>query len=239
MTYNELLNELKKLENPKQQIDSLFAFMLNLVDYDYPTLEICNFDYDLSSYIDKNYNPQVESDRLAAIQLVIDCCYSEGFINRILEHYGEKVFVPARPEYFAFGRIQKAIPEHYVYKNFEDARNMAKIQEEYHDGILTKGVCASYSEFVKQVCDDLGISCKKIEGTTSPKVSHVWNLIDTGDGFRHFDLTYAIFSRDGFKNWGSVNPFSWYNLSTEELLKLHPERKISDSQAKLTGLGQQ
>lgn len=236
MTYNELINELKQLENPKQQIEALFTYLLNLVEYDYPTLEICNFDFKLSSYIDENFNPQIESDRLAAINLIKEHNYSEGFINRILEHYGEEVFVPAKPESFSFGRIQKAVPEYYFYRNFENARNLARPQKEYHDGILTKGVCANFSEFIKQVCDDLSIPCKEIEGTTSPRVSHVWNLIDTGNGFKHLDLTYAIFSRDNFKNWGNVNPFSWFNLSTEELLNLQPERKIDNPKPKTTGL---
>ena len=227
MTYEELLNNLKQLPSKKQQIDRLFDYLLNNVQYDYPTLEICNFDNTLVYFIDENYNPSSYEDRLKAIQLVEEKGYSKEFISRVLEHYGEKFIVPARPERFSMGKLNKAVPEHTSYRTFASAKNMAKSLDVYENGIIKKGVCADFSKFIKKVCDDLNIECYIIQGTTP--ISHVWNLIDVGDGFKHYDLTYAIYSRDKFKNWGSVDTNDWFGITTEKLLEMHPTRKVESS----------
>lgn len=227
MTYDELLNNLKLHPTKEQQIQELFNYLLNNVKYDYPTLEICNFDNTLLNYIDEKYNPSKYADKLKAVQLVREKGYSEEFLSRILEHYGEEFIVPARPERIIMGKLNKAIPEHTEYRTFAGAKNMATPSVIYKNGIIKKGVCADYSEFIHKICEELNIKCNVIQGTTP--VSHVWNLIDVGDGFKHYDLTYAIFSRDNYNNWNSTNTNDWFGITTDRLLEMHPTRKIDAS----------
>lgn len=224
MTYNELLNHLKSLSSKQQQIDYLFSYLLNTVKYDYPTLEICKFDNNLLDFIDETYNPANIEDRQKAIKLVQSKGYSDEFISRILEHYGESFIVPAKPERVVMGKLNKAIPEHTSFRTFAGAKNMAKPIVEYDNGIITKGVCANFAEFIKCVCDELNIQCDTIHGTTP--ISHVWNLINVGDGFKHYDLTFAIYSRDKFNNWNKLNPENWFGVTLEKLLEIHPTRNI-------------
>lgn len=198
--------------------------MLQNVQYDYPTLEICKFDNSLLDYIDENFNPEILEDRRKAIQLVKSEGYSDEFILRILENYGDSFIVPARPEMVIMGKLNKAIPEHISCRTFASAKNMAKPLVEYEDGIIIKGVCTDFSEFTKKICDELNIPCDTVTGTTP--ISHVWNLINTGDGFKHYDLTYAIYARDEFDGWGKIDPNNFLGVTTEKLLEMHPNRTI-------------
>lgn len=224
MTYNELINHLKTINGEQQQVEYLFSYMLQSAQYDYPTLEICKFDNSLLDYVDEHFNPEIMEDRQKAIQLVKSEGYSNEFILRILENYGEGFIVPARPEMVIMGKLNKAIPEHISYRTFASAKNMAKPLVEYEDGIIIKGVCADFSEFTKKICDELNIPCDTVTGTTP--ISHVWNLINIGDGFKHYDLTYAIYARDEFDGWGKVNPNDFLGVTTEKLLEIQPNRTI-------------
>lgn len=224
MTYNELINHLKTINGKQQQIEYLFSYMLHSVQYDYPTLEICKFDNSLLDYIDEHFNSENLEDRRKAIQLVKSEGYSDEFILRILENYGDSFIVPARPEMVIMGKLNKAIPEHTSYRTFASAKNMARPLVEYENGIIIKGVCADFSEFIKKTCDELNVPCDTITGTTP--ISHVWNLINTGDGFKHYDLTYAIYARDEFDGWDKANPNDFLGITTEKLLELHPNRTI-------------
>lgn len=236
MLYDDLLNHLKQLPSKSSQIQGLFNYLLNNTQYDYPTLENCNFSSSgLLFYIDDNFNPADDTARQNAIQFLRNKGYSEEFLSRVLKHYGEEFVVPAKPKRIKMGNLNNAesehasfqtVPERISYRTFSSALSMTKPCVVYEDGIIKKGVCADFSKFIKEICNELDIPCETIEGTTSPLVSHVWNLIDLGDGFRHYDLTYAIYSRDKFKNWGSVGSNSWFGITTETLLQMHPDRKI-------------
>ena len=224
MTYDELIKHLKTISDKQQQIEYLFKYMLQSVQYDYPTLEICKFDNSLLDYIDTHYNPEIAEDRQKVIQLIKSKGYSNEFILRILENYGKSFIVPARPEMVIMGKLNKAIPEHTDYRTFASAKNMAKPLVEYKNGFIIKGVCADFSEFIKNICDELNIPCNIVNGATP--ISHVWNLINVGDGFKHYDLTYAIYARDEFNGWGKVNPSNFLGVTTKKLLEMHPSRTI-------------
>ena len=224
MTYQELLYKLKSLDGKQKQIDALFGYLLKMVEYDYPTLEICKLDNSLAAHIDSTYSPSSAEDRQKVVELLKGKGYSTEFINRMLANYGREVLVPARPERFSMGKLQKAVPEHVIYTSFLSAQNMAKPVVKYENGIITKGVCADYAIFIKKVCDDLDIECKTIDGTTP--VFHGWNLIDGGEGLLHYDLTYAVFSRDQFNGWDRLAPKDWLGITTDRLLEIHPTRKI-------------
>lgn len=198
--------------------------MLGNLEYDYPTLEIGKFDNRLVDFIDQNFDPSKEEDRLKAIQLVKEKGYSDEFISRICEHYGEEFIVPARPGGSAMGHYREAVPEHTGFRTFCAARSMAKPYVAYENSIITKGVCADFSEFIKNICGDLQIPCKTINGATP--VAHVWNMIDLGDGFKHYDITYALYARDRYNNWDKTPPNTWFGISNETLLHLHTTRKI-------------
>lgn len=224
MTYNELINSLKRLPTKKEQVGYLMGYLLTTLTYDYTTLEICHFDPKLLDFIDDNFDPKSEESRIKAIELVRRSGYSEDFIKRILEHYGETYIFEERPARVIMGRLQPYIPEHTEYRKFSNAFSMTQPQVLYKDEIITKGVCANFSEFVKKVCDQLEIPCLKIKGRTS--VGHVWNAINIDGSFKHYDLTYAIFARDHFNGWEKTTPSDWFEITAEKLLELQPNRII-------------
>ena len=228
MTYDELINNLKVVGDKQLQVDELFKFLLKSVQYDYPTIESWKCDYKLVDYIDSTFNPADVSDKQKVYQLLKKEGFSNEFASRVIKHYGEQFVVPAKPERVIMGKLNPAVAEHVEYRKFSNALNMFLPEVVYKDGIITKGVCADFSEFIKRVCDDLHISCHRIEGTTP--IAHVWNLIDAGNGLKHYDLTYAIYDRDN--GAGNINASKWLGKTTEELLAIHPTRKIDHGSIK-------
>ena len=93
----------------------------------------------------------------------------------------------------------------------------------FENGILKQGVCMDIANFVKKLCDDCDIACKWILGDTG--FMHKWNLIKFEGRWVNVDFTYAMYSRDRYKNYGKISPCSWLGITDERLRQLHPQRK--------------
>jgi len=226
MTYDELLIKLKSLNNKKQQVDILMQYLLENMQYDYPFLEKCRFDQNFVGYIDQNFNPASVTDRQRVKLLLESKGYSNEFIARVFNNYGAKIHVDALPGNDGKNGGMRIAPRpaYDTYLNFGNALNLMKSIEEYKDGILIKGICADFSQFINKVCDELNIDSFEVNGETP--VLHAWNAIDVGDGYRHYDLTYALYSRDGNETWKNTDPNKWFGVSTDQLFEIHHNRKI-------------
>ncbi len=78
-------------------------------------------------------------------------------------------------------------------------------------GALINGraVCEGYSRAMQLLCQQLGIPCMLISGS-SDGTGHLWNLIDPGDGWYHIDVTW-----DDNENG---KPYKFYfNLTDSEI----------------------
>ena len=66
---------------------------------------------------------------------------------------------------------------------------------EVENGLLKKGVCAHYTEYLLPILKELGIEAYRLGGTSM--YAHAWILVNTDEGYKSVDLTRAINKRDG------------------------------------------
>lgn len=93
---------------------------------------------------------------------------------------------------------------------FYDGKDMRDISEQYADsfnpyGILINGlgVCQSYAESYKLLCDAANVPCVVASGTVG-SVPHAWNKVRLNDTWYHVDAT---------NNDGDSIPYAVYNAS--------------------------
>ncbi|GEM_PF-357260 len=82
-----------------------------------------------------------------------------------------------------------------VLQAYYDGKPTAEIVETYPDsfnayGILINGlgVCQSYAEAFKLLCDEAGVPCVVVTGEMNT-VPHAWNMVRIGDKWAHVDAT--------------------------------------------------
>lgn len=222
--YNQLITKLKQYSTTTEKLENLMNYFLENVQYDYVTLEICKLQkqYDKIFKLDEQFDCNNFDDRQKVIQILKSEGYSDELCERINANYGKEYILPAVPKREMWGRIYPEQPERTCVRNLFNAINLTEKPTEENEGLLTKGVCADYSQFVKKVCDDLDIKdCNIINGETM--VSHVWNVIEG----KVYDPTYAIFARDNYESWGkATKPSDWLNVSFDHILELQPYRIV-------------
>lgn len=96
------------------------------------------------------------------------------------------------------------------------------------NGLVLQGVYTNLSQFIKKICDDVNIKCEEINGKTPYK--HTWNIIELNGKKYHFDMVYALYVKDHFKDWGTKNlkPEDFLMIDEETLQILSP--RTIDSQ---------
>lgn len=96
---------------------------------------------------------------------------------------------------------------------------------QYNNGLLKKGVCADYAEWMLKICNDLNILCYQVDGKGT--ANHSWNMIYIKEQNKwiHFDMTCVRFYLDNFtRDFGE--PDKWVFASTEDIFKMQPKREI-------------
>jgi hypothetical protein len=223
--YDELITRLKALGDPDKQVKALMQYFMESVEYDYVTGEFCKATHgdanNMIKEIDESYDCGDAEQREEALLQLKKLGYSDAFIQRARKHYGE--ILPAVPEKIIEGKIkmiQKAVPERP--RQLRGAICVVEHPVIWENGLLKKGVCANYASFINQVCAELDIPAVELDGVTAIG-QHVWNIIDG----KHYDITYAMYIRDGKSRNENINPNDWLGCTDEQLFKLQPIRKIT------------
>ena len=110
-----------------------------------------------------------------------------------------------------------------IYKSFWD--NYLNGDPEYKKGLIKKGVCRHYSEFINNVLNDLNI--KSIDVMGKSNLFHSWNMILVDDDIKFIDITREIYLRDKLNDY-NFNKGDWYLIDIEEMFKLEPNRDIRE-----------
>jgi hypothetical protein len=116
-----------------------------------------------------------------------------------------------------------------VLQAYYDGEDLNEIASKYADsfnvyGILVNGlgVCQSYAETYKLLCDFAGVPCIVASGNMS-SVPHAWNKVMIGNHWYNVDIT---------NNDGSILPYPVYNSSDNMLKRYYSEglSHVLDSQ---------
>lgn len=65
------------------------------------------------------------------------------------------------------------------------------------NGLLKRGVCQHYADYLADFFPKIGIEAHRIDGTS--ELGHAWIAVKVDGKYKSIDLTRAIFIRDGFK----------------------------------------
>ena len=210
-SYENLIQNLQSItretpeETRKAQVESLFNFLLKHGEYDYLYLEIERIKrITLHSTTYSIIDIERDETREAALEFI----QNEISSSNLFPNYKE---------------LSEEFIDYAKNKEWE-SRTGGEKDTKYKNDILIKGVCLDYSKFIKKVLDEIGISCDICFGNTP--LRHAWNIITPNNTPLHYDITYAMYSRDDKLQ---TNPQEWLGLTKEELLNLAPNRKIDDN----------
>ena len=106
--------------------------------------------------------------------------------------------------------------------------NMGKIDERHpcegHNGLLTKGVCKHYAEFLHKAFDDVGVDNALVGGIS--ECNHAWNVVRINGEIKYIDTTREVFIRDGYGNIPNQEKGKWILCSAQDMFKMQPGRRI-------------
>lgn len=106
--------------------------------------------------------------------------------------------------------------------------NMGKIDERHpcegHNGLLTKGVCKHYAEFLHKAFDDVGIDNALVGGIS--ECNHAWNVVRVNGEIKYIDTTREVFIRDGYGNIPKQEKGKWILCNAQDMFKMQPGRRI-------------
>lgn len=104
------------------------------------------------------------------------------------------------------------------------------------------GVCESYSEAFKDICNKMDIPCEIVTGYTG--MDHAWNVVMEDGVLKHIDIAYAIMNRNRqdkqnyfMKTYEELQQIAGrrtMNISTDELTeRLTPKIKVINRSDKI------
>ena len=104
------------------------------------------------------------------------------------------------------------------------------------------GVCGSYSEAFKDICNKMDIPCEIVTGYTG--MDHAWNVVMEDGVLKHIDIAYAIMNRNRqdkqnyfMKTYEELQQIAGrrtMNISTDELKeRLTPKIKVINRSDKI------
>lgn len=221
--YEQFINYIKSLKTETEQINFIMKYFVDKVEFDYIVVEGLKVPYSLGDDIDNKFNCSNEVEVKKALEYAKKKGLSDALIQRISDIYGKQFIIPARPASNGIFGFRPAQPERISYRTFGSTLNMIKAQPTYKNGLIIKGVCADYVEFIQQVCNELGIKYDTISGQTS--VGHTWIKINE----LYYDPTYAIYVRDKYMDWDKKTSVDdWLGFNDDEMFKMHPIRIIDE-----------
>lgn len=122
-------------------------------------------------------------------------------------------------EYFV-GKDIKSILIDYL---LEPNKYMPPIIE---NGLLKRGVCQHYADYLEEVLPKMGIVAKRVDGTS--EMGHAWIAAMVDGELKSVDLTRAIFIRDHFAGIPSNQKSSdWLISSFGDAFKMQNTRTVT------------
>jgi len=234
MNYEQFIKTLSSLSSTKEVLVALFNYFKDYVSYNYDELQVVKYQRyknehlrAVSDLIAKN-----KDNKSAEFASYLMKCLDEAFLkvegrplsprNKIewFKNFGKVVHHDAQPA--KDGVFKRPARDAYDEIVHIEVNNYPPI---YLNGLLKDGVCAEYSKWIEQICNELGIPCLKVRGTGT--TAHAWNLIYVKEmnTWVNFDMTMVRFYIDGWsKKYGK--PEKWVFATNEEMFELQPQRTV-------------
>lgn len=213
-SYDDLITYIKSKPTKQQQLQVIWRYFFDNVNFDYVMLEHLNklASDKFVQYIDRLFGNATEEKRqLSLCRLLNSTNISYNYLDRIKKIYLTPYIVDGEERYYSL---------------FE-AISQVKCDRIETNGLLRKGISQDFVEFVKKICDDINIPCLIVNAPNNKKVQHHWLdiMIDGEELF--YDITYAVFVNDNFNSMGKRFIIDeWLGITPKKLYKNQPDREI-------------
>lgn len=104
------------------------------------------------------------------------------------------------------------------------------------NGLLRRGVCEHYADYLVWILSKAGIEAHRIDGTS--ELAHAWVAVNIDGVYKSVDLTRAIFIRDGFKGIPREQTADmWLLCNFEDVFAMQSTRTIKGHDLQDNGSG--
>lgn len=213
-SYDDLLTHIKTKPTKKQQLQTIWQYFFDNVNFDYVMLEHLNkiVSDSFLDYIDRLFGNATEEKRLLSLNYLMNSTnISNEYFNRIKDIY--------LTSFISEGETK--------YPSLLEAVNQIKCDRIETNGLLRKGVSKDFTLFVKKLCDELDIPCIIVKAPDSSRVQHHWLDIMLDGEELFYDITYAMYVHDNFNSMRKRFTIDeWLGITPKQLYKNQPSRII-------------
>lgn len=236
LNYDQFIQMLHSLNSTDEILLAIFEYFKKYVSYNYDELQVVKFQRGESELFEnirellfQNKTNSTEEFKGNLLKLLDEAFLkiegrplSDKNRHEWFKNYGTIIHHEAQPEVNGIFKI--AAREAYDEIVHIEPNNYPPI---YENKLLVEGVCSEYSNWIKQICDELGIPCLKVRGKGT--TGHVWNLIyiKERDMWVNFDMTMVRFYLDNWtRDYGE--PEKWIFPTFEEMFEMQPIRVVEE-----------
>ena len=232
--YDHLISTLKGIKDRDEQIKTLMEYFVDNVDYDYTIHGRIKSEGQIEKFreIDSRHDYSDPAQIEKALAEIKALGYKDDYIARLREHVGKEYTIPAKPERMCFGKLAPAEPEMTKVRPTALAAPMVGQIVTEKNGLITKGVCEHYAQFVNKVCGELDIPSVTVNSrNTKTGGLHSFNKIKGTDGVaKYYDPNYAIYIKNNYDYDGRQPHHTIENwicgVDDKGLKELQPVREI-------------
>lgn len=209
--YNEFVDFLNSLNTVEEKLYYVYQYFRDFVSYDYDNLQLVKI---------------VRSDdkKLAYIQDFANKTSRTPFNKRRILEMLDNLLYQQDGTILSDGVID------IIFKNYEledgNALNFDLNNSRFYNGLLQKGICSDYAQWINKLCNDIGLTSCIVYGYSS--TAHAWNVVYDPDNKKwiNFDMTMVEFCNNNFAGNFYKNAEKWAFASTKEMFLMQPKRKI-------------
>lgn len=209
--YNEFVDFLNSLNTVEEKLYYVYQYFRDFVSYDYDNLQLVKI---------------VRSDdkKLAYIQDFANKTSRTPFNKRRILEMLDNLLYQQDGTILSDGVID------IIFKNYEledeSALSFDLNNSKFYNGLLQKGICSDYAQWINKLCGDIGLTSYIVYGYSS--TAHAWNVIYDSDNKKwvNFDMTMVEFCNNNFAGNFYKDAEKWAFASTEEMFLMQPKRKI-------------
>lgn len=154
-----------------------------------------------------------------------------GIIAECLQEYEEYVAKSVGTSIVGIQNQDKQLCGAMFYDmSYVLVNNMGQIDRrhpcEEHNGLLIKGVCKHYAEFLHNAFDDLKIENALVGGIS--ECNHAWNVVRVNGAIKYIDTTREVFIRDGYGKIPKQETGKWILCDAKDMFEMQPGRRIDE-----------
>lgn len=209
-----------------EEYDDSFCLSLNITKGESKLLDkiiefskTSNKDYEkfkkmVSSILEEELRKHIDNEEIVKISV-------ERFIEKISNDKEQRgrIIENQTGKYFVKNSIKKLILQYLVEPN----KHFPPLIE---NGLIKRGVCQHYADYLSDLLPKIGIMAKRIDGTS--ELGHAWIAAIIDGECKSIDLTRAIFIRDGFKGIPlDQKSEDWLIADFEDTFKMQNTRTIT------------